>query len=347
MLTDLCRNVSIINLLLTKKCNYSCSYCHQLHKDDVRLAVSPPERIHEIVEKLATINDIPKNVRFFGGETLLRFPDIKAYFEAYQPNYPALGFSVYSNGSLLTPDMGEFLAKNGVDLTLSIDGYTEDGQLEKDYKRLETVFPAIYRIYATHGRMISVSVTIDIAKVQAAKNLMVLFTRRFPRTKLFISPVFHSKGDGNTPWSMDAIDDLLGFVETINQQRATPILQGLNVISSPQKCISVDWTLAVDLSGDLSSCFFTITDKLTFPEYVYGNLLDDRFDAPQYAAILERKRQMFDNPYCAACRFKETCISCSTCGMLFNENRWFENGECKPLVHFLSGMHHMTRDEPL
>ncbi len=69
------------------------------------------------------------HVTFFGGETLLNFPVLQKTIAYARQRGAELGkqvdFSLTTNGTLLKPDIIEFLAENHVGVTISIDGPKE------------------------------------------------------------------------------------------------------------------------------------------------------------------------------------------------------------------------------
>jgi len=69
------------------------------------------------------------HVTFFGGETLLNFPVLQKTIAYARQRGEELGkqvdFSLTTNGTLLKPEIIEFLAENRVGVTISIDGPKE------------------------------------------------------------------------------------------------------------------------------------------------------------------------------------------------------------------------------
>src|SRR5437867_6667469 len=69
------------------------------------------------------------HVTFFGGETLLNFPVLKKTVAYARQRAAEIGkevdFSLTTNATLLRPEIIDFLAENGVGVTISIDGPKE------------------------------------------------------------------------------------------------------------------------------------------------------------------------------------------------------------------------------
>jgi len=111
-----------LNLILTAQCNLRCRYCYQNAKGprrmdrevlraSVDLAVSSPRERVDLV--------------FVGGEPLLEFAALRGAVEragARRPPGMRVGFRISTNGTLLTEEVAEFLARHRVYTQLSFDG---------------------------------------------------------------------------------------------------------------------------------------------------------------------------------------------------------------------------------
>ncbi len=123
---------------VTNQCNLACTYCYEYGEDkivDTENGKQPKfmseETARESVEfALRESRDNPRaHITFFGGETLMNFPVLKATI-AYARRRAAeagkeIDFSLTTNATLLRPDVIEFLAEERVGVTISIDGPEE------------------------------------------------------------------------------------------------------------------------------------------------------------------------------------------------------------------------------
>ena len=123
---------------VTNQCNLSCTYCYEYGEDkivDTENGQQPKfmseETARESIEfALRESRDNPRaHVTFFGGETLMNFPVLRATVAYARRRAREVGkeidFSLTTNATLLRPDVIEFLAEERVGVTISIDGPEE------------------------------------------------------------------------------------------------------------------------------------------------------------------------------------------------------------------------------
>lgn len=120
---------------VTNQCNLACTYCYEYGEDkivDTANGQQPKfmseETAREAVDfAVRQAGDHPAvHITFFGGETLMNVPVLKAAI-AYARQRAAqagkdIDFSLTTNATLLRPDVIEFLADERVGVTISIDG---------------------------------------------------------------------------------------------------------------------------------------------------------------------------------------------------------------------------------
>lgn len=110
-------------------CNLSCSYCfaneqNYLKNNKAFMDWETAKRAVDYLVEKAPEGHQPEII-FFGGEPLLRFDllqRIVAYCESFRQEGKEFGFSITTNGTLLTPAVFDFLLKHRMSIMLSIDG---------------------------------------------------------------------------------------------------------------------------------------------------------------------------------------------------------------------------------
>lgn len=125
-------------LNVTNQCNLSCTYCYEYGEDKIvdtangkKPKFMTEETARQSVEFMLKESGDNKvaHITFFGGETLLNFRVLKKTIAYARQRGAELGkdvdFSLTTNGTLLKPEIIDFLAENRVGVTISIDGPRE------------------------------------------------------------------------------------------------------------------------------------------------------------------------------------------------------------------------------
>jgi uncharacterized protein len=125
-------------LNVTSKCNLACKYCYEYGEDrivDETTKALPrflsDETARQSVDFMFAQSGANPIVylTFFGGETLLNFKVLQTTLAYARAKGEAAGkrveFSLTTNGTLLRPEVIEWLADNDVAVTISIDGPKE------------------------------------------------------------------------------------------------------------------------------------------------------------------------------------------------------------------------------
>lgn len=128
------RRVSKILLQLTQRCNLRCRYCvYSEEKNFGTRSHSNKDMSYETAKKAVdfymehSVDCEEKAIGFYGGEPLLQFGLIKkiiAYCNDVFRGHKII-YSITTNGTLLTDEIMDFLVKNQVYITVSLDGPKE------------------------------------------------------------------------------------------------------------------------------------------------------------------------------------------------------------------------------
>jgi uncharacterized protein len=126
-------SVQGINLEVTCECPLRCGYCiYQDHYQDKRnfskeeMSLGIAKKSIEFLKAHSTQLD-PVMLGFYGGEPLLRFPFIKECVEFARQILVGkeLIFNITTNAVLITPEIAEYLLKEGFSILVSLDGPKE------------------------------------------------------------------------------------------------------------------------------------------------------------------------------------------------------------------------------
>ncbi|MBL8752223.1 MAG: quinohemoprotein amine dehydrogenase maturation protein [Planctomycetes bacterium] len=170
-------------LNVTNKCNLSCTYCYEYGEDrltagDGSKGTGKPKMDDDTARQsidflLRSCGDRPQvSITFFGGETLLNFPAIKAATEYAEEQAKAkkkrVHYSLTTNATLLTDEVVDFLTRHRFGITISIDGAQQDQDRHRTFQKgvgsFDVIAPRIRHLLATNkerkGRSIGARVTL-------------------------------------------------------------------------------------------------------------------------------------------------------------------------------------------
>ncbi len=115
-------SVRTITVILTARCNLSCTYCYQNRRQGRRMEW---QTLRAAIELLLGSESPEVTLNFTGGEPLLEFPLLRRaveYAESRSPPGKRVCFGLSTNGTLLDDERVSFLAEHCVRTQLSFDG---------------------------------------------------------------------------------------------------------------------------------------------------------------------------------------------------------------------------------
>ena len=126
-------------LNITEDCNMRCKYCYlsETYKHtrnrtseimSEETAIKSLDYFFELLRQIAKFNPGKKcAITFYGGEALLNFEVIKKSIEYAKSNCPVTPmFNITTNGTLLCGEIADYLVKNEVAISVSLDGSREE-----------------------------------------------------------------------------------------------------------------------------------------------------------------------------------------------------------------------------
>lgn len=118
-------NICQMVLLVTTKCNYDCRYCqiekNMLNSKALDMPLEVAEKALRIFEK-NTDTKGRKTLTITGGEPLLNWLVVEKTIEKTRALLPDTRIVIFTNASLVTPEIAEFLHDNDVNVLVSFDG---------------------------------------------------------------------------------------------------------------------------------------------------------------------------------------------------------------------------------
>lgn len=114
-------------LLLTSNCNYNCNYCfiESNVKEKTYMTPETAKKAINFFKKNASPEVKIKQIYFYGGEPLLNFSALKSAVEEAKAKMPEAMLILTTNGALLTKETAEYLVRNKIYVSISMDGPNE------------------------------------------------------------------------------------------------------------------------------------------------------------------------------------------------------------------------------
>lgn len=111
----------VLKISLGLSCNYECEYCSQRFVP--RADETNPGDVDAFISGLdGWVTTPPEVVEFWGGEPLVYIKTLQPLANAIRAKYPSTIVSVITNGSLLTPEINDWLDATGFRVGISHDG---------------------------------------------------------------------------------------------------------------------------------------------------------------------------------------------------------------------------------
>jgi uncharacterized protein len=191
-------------LNLTNQCNLSCQYCYEFGEDKVATPDGKPKFMSEEVARASVDHLLESSkgrravhITFFGGETLMNFPLLK-----WVVNYATgkareagqyLDFSLTTNGTLLSPEIIDFLVEHSIGVTVSMDGPKEMHDALRIYANgkgsYDVLAPKVKALIQKHStRPIAARVTLT-QQVTSVKEIFHHLRREFGFAEVGFAPV--------------------------------------------------------------------------------------------------------------------------------------------------------------
>ena len=280
-----------IQLSVSDACNFACRYCFC---DFVDLRGEERQELSRRRDKLMTFEIAQKTidtvigvvrrnqrpalvVKFFGREPLVNWRLIRRILEHYghgEQHGLQIAYAMTSNGSLVTPEIAETLARYRVTTTVSVDGLSDSNDgvrvTKKDEGPTFSIIDAGLKILSAHqavhvlsavitdtnfdhfdGRFVDYAQSLGVREVQVLLGMQGDFIRRIdPETaaqKLFeIHRYGRERGVSVTGYWNNAL------VEVFNSRRLRK--DGEQIRGVVESCTATGHQISVEPSGDVFPC---------------------------------------------------------------------------------------------
>lgn len=274
-----------LSLAVAQKCNLGCSYCYAGRGDfgspaknmSLETARGAVELLIDSAEPGSRVN-----LAFLGGEPLVNRPVLRAATqwaaERAHNRGVQIGFSVTTNGTLLTEDDADFFERHGFAVTISLDGPREVQDRQRPFKHgggsFNRIMEGVRPLLARQRRMqVSVRATVMPGSLRLRESLDFFLGMGFHTVGF--SPVLRSPS-GSGEFSGAEFTDLLEAIVDCGLEFERRLLLGeryafANVLNAlheihrgthrPYPCGAGAGYLGVSADGELAACHRFVGDK--------------------------------------------------------------------------------------
>lgn len=267
-----------LSLAIAQKCNMGCVYCYADQGN-----FGGPTKSMPIETALKSIDLLLKERRagdrvqltFLGGEPLINRQDIRTAAKYAQQKAKekavSIGFSITTNGTLLTEDDAAFFENYGFAVTISLDGNKEEHNQLRPMKNgtgsYERIIEKIQPLLKRQRKMqVSARVTITPRNMNLARTLDDLIAMGFH--SVGFSPLLNSN-NGKGEMSRQDLEILLQsmiecglkFEKNVLQGKRYPFLNMINALKEiakgthrPYPCGAGAGYMGVSADGELAAC---------------------------------------------------------------------------------------------
>lgn len=330
------KNIKIMYVSLTRKCNMSCEFCST--KSGPNIDTTKELSYEDICEKLIPLlkKIEPHNVILSGGEPLTRL-DIFEIVNALKTDLPRTNIVLQTNGLLLNHNRLEKLKNKIAYIEISI----EDMFYSKSfYKRLTEVLEQIKK--AQIPMQLSYVVTRD--NVQYMREVLQIVQKySAPILLRFVSPVGNAADKKiSFMYAEDIKNFYLNMIDYVIEENCTDeniLSLALPPLQVTDSCGAYGRMLYMNSKGQFSMC-----SGLEFPPYILGNIYGDFIE--MYSKRIEnnlkleevKKKLLVDRmQHCENCEIKYFCCGLCAVKTYNTSEKKILYAECaikKILVHF-------------
>jgi len=122
---------------ITNQCNLTCPYCYIKKSNEMMSEIVAHQAIDNLANSALSHSMSEVRLKFTGGEPLLRFPFIKDlvdYSKRWRNKGVNFSFHILTNGTLLSRQIIEYLKKENITISLSMDGIGENHDKLRHFK---------------------------------------------------------------------------------------------------------------------------------------------------------------------------------------------------------------------
>ena len=172
--------LAALTLMVSQECNMKCAYCYGdggEYNNKGKMTLETAQRAVDYL--IENSHDTKLAIAFLGGEPLLNFELIKEVVKYCRVKEPETGrtfsYTITTNGTLLTPEIENYLISNQIKTQISIDGPKEEHDQMRYFNKKKP----------------SYTVVVDKTKSMREKNLLTARATLSPKNLDYIKTFEH------------------------------------------------------------------------------------------------------------------------------------------------------------
>lgn len=305
-----------IDILANYTCNFKCIYCYSAEgrsKKQIEF-----DKIKAVIDYLFCSGKEQNNpyiINFSGGgEPLLSFDLIKRtvnYIEQVNQDKKYIyNIGLVTNGSLITPEIIDFLQEHKVDMAVSFEILERLQNKERgSYDKVSTNIDMML----DRGFPFGIRTTFTPESVTCMCEMIDELATRFPKLKKVVYDTVLA------PSLFDSPDDLRKYYDTFLDEywkaKQKGAEMGIAVESIAVEMLSMvrdrtcEGKIVLTPMGTISSCA-RVSSPLEerYEDYIYGEVKDDglNFDLQRFASIISQNN-IYSQPMCEECFARWNC----------------------------------------
>ncbi len=332
------KDLVMINLLMTKKCNFRCDYCVEDKElpDENMWTIPKLDELAQWIRRQGVTNKV--NLSFFGGEPLLEWDEIKKFITyGLEHHSDIIDFNISTNIVLLDEAKLEWLENNtgegDITFLLSLDGFERVKSRHAKGNKNNNLMPIIRKNLAVmrdkYNRLFknsSFRVSVMPEYLDILEDDLFEMVDYGPEN-IIIHPV---TTEPNAPWDDDKYERLTNLIndvchyaiETSNVE--IECMEGVS--KKDHNCGAGHSMLAMNADGKIYSCYFTAHAEME--NDVIGDFIQDNVNYTR--ANIYKLNPNYD-PKCISCD-KTYCFQCSVKNLLHHGQHFCSSMWCKELA---------------
>ncbi len=266
--------IRTLKIQLGLSCNYACTYCSQRFVP--RADETSRKNLPAFLEKLDRwMKTAPKRVEFWGGEPLVYVKTLMPLAEAIKERYPNAELVMITNGSLLNPEINQWLDDMDFAVGISHDG---PGQFVRgpdplDNPKQREAILDLYRRLSLKGK-VSFNTMINRQNIdrRAVQEFFIKLTGN-PHVRIGEGAIIDVYDEGGAAMGIDTREehlwlrrqtleqlregaiDSFGITHSRMQEMFTTLAYGRDMHTVGTKCgMERPENISVDLRGDVTTC---------------------------------------------------------------------------------------------